>query len=277
MTGVDLKKHFSLESSTDVSEIVNSVLKHVGANYFNYVKIYEDGSRALLSNNAPWIQHFYENALYNAAGIIDVEYLLPKGYFLWSDLEDNDGTVYNQSREYFNIDNGLTFITKQENATVVYIIGSTRKNYKINGFYIRNLDLFKRFILYFNDKGHNLIKKADEQKIYLPQKQIIQDSPIQNFHIDSEQRQSFLNATDIKKYYLPSLPEGKYLTKNEAICCAYLLQGLTAKQIAKKTELSFRTIEAYLAKIKLKLGVQDKAELIEKLSKDNLIDIIYNK
>src|SRR3990167_10105715 len=174
MIGLDLKNHFSLASATSVEQICHDPLSGIGITYFNYIKIYNDGSRELLTNNAPWIDHFYKNRLYKTAGVIDIEYLLPKGYFLWSGLKRDDAAYY-QGRESFNIDNGVSFVAKTKEATTLYIFASTRHNEIINNFYVRNIDLFKRFILYFNDKGYRLLKKASENKIHLPEQQIISD------------------------------------------------------------------------------------------------------
>jgi hypothetical protein len=54
MKGMELKNHFALTSANDVNDICLP-LQDIGITYFNYLKIYKDGSRELLTNNAPWI------------------------------------------------------------------------------------------------------------------------------------------------------------------------------------------------------------------------------
>ena len=106
MTGLNLEKHFSLTSSGLIQQICDPVLNLIGITYFNYIKIYHnDCSREFLTNNADWIDHFYKNALYDTVGAIDIEHLLPKGYFLWSEM-DKKSPVYLQGRDFFNIDHG---------------------------------------------------------------------------------------------------------------------------------------------------------------------------
>jgi len=56
------------------------------------------------------------------------------------------------------------------------------------------------------------------------------------------------------------------LTSRERECFNYLTRGFTAKQIGKKIQLSARTVENYIEKIKIKLDCASKAELIEKAS-----------
>ena len=52
------------------------------------------------------------------------------------------------------------------------------------------------------------------------------------------------------------------LTERQAQCAKYVLQGKTAREIAVVLGLSKRTVEDYISHIKLKLGCQNKAELI---------------
>lgn len=54
------------------------------------------------------------------------------------------------------------------------------------------------------------------------------------------------------------------LSDRELECLFYFLRGKTCKDIGKTLGLSHRTIEAYLAKIKLKFEVETKSQLIEK-------------
>ena len=168
MHGISLEKHHAMGSSQYIKEICDPVLNSIGISYFNYIKIYNhDCSRELLTNNADWINHFYKHALYNSIGAIDIEHLLPKGYFLWSELNDKD-PIYLQGRDFFNIDHGITFVIKRHDVTYLYIFAANKDQYEINNFYAGNIDLLQRFIHYFTDKGHQLIKEAEKNRIYLP-------------------------------------------------------------------------------------------------------------
>ncbi len=273
MRGLDLKSHYSLSSSSQVGEICDAPLNSIGVTYFNYIKINEDGSRELLTNNAPWIDHFYKNELYKSVGVVDIEYLLPRGYFLWSELK-NDDAAYSQGRESFNIDNGLSFVIKKNKETILFIFASTRSNDLINNFYVRNIDLFKRFILYFSDKGSELIQKASKNKIYLPDKQIVADRMLNKIEINKNMRNEFFNQTNIERFFIINQENNLYLTKREAECAAYMIDGATAKQIAKIMQISFRTVETHFRQIKQKLACSTKEELRKFLIESNIHDVI---
>lgn len=275
MPGMDLKQHFSLTSSQLVAEICNAPLVNLGVTYFNYLKIYKDGSRDLLTNNPQWIEHFYKNALYKSSGALDIEYFLPKGYFLWSEL-NNEDPVYAQGRENFNIDNGLSIVMKQKDATILYIFASTRENHKINNFYSRNIDLFKRFILYFNDKGSDLIKASEKNRIILPDNQIVPSAKARSPIFSEKKRIDFFKKTEIERFFISEKDDSVYLTRREAECVAYMLYGSTAKQTAKSLNISYRTVESYINQAKEKLELSSKEELIEFLYGSGVHDVIID-
>lgn len=278
MKGMELKNHFALTSANDVNDICIP-LKDIGITYFNYLKIYKDGSRELLTNNAPWIDHFYKNGLYLTAGVVDVERLLPKGYFLWSELDLND-PAYSQGQESFNIDNGISFVIKRDEITYLYIFASTKDNMHINNFYIRNVDLFRRFIQYFHDRGSDLIKQAKSNKIVLPQRQVINSNRLKNIEIPSNVRRSFYKKTKMDKFYLLDISDDLYLTPKQAEVATYLVIGATAKQCARQLGISYRTVETYIEEIKQKifqfLGINlSKGELAEFLIKTEIQNIVF--
>jgi len=53
------------------------------------------------------------------------------------------------------------------------------------------------------------------------------------------------------------------LTQRELQCLKLTIKGYTAKRIAKALDISHRTVEEYLTKIRSKTGAGSKAELIE--------------
>jgi DNA-binding CsgD family transcriptional regulator len=58
----------------------------------------------------------------------------------------------------------------------------------------------------------------------------------------------------------------KFFSTRETQCIELLLQGKSPKEIGKMLNLSYRTIEHYIANIKDKLEVRTKAELIAKVN-----------
>lgn len=270
MKDLNLEKHFSLSSSQDIKHLFDPVLNSIGITYFNYIKIYnEDCSRELLTNNAGWIDHFYKNSLYNSVGAIDVEHLMPKGYFLWSELNEKD-PIYIQGREYFNIDNGISFVIKRSDVTYLYIFAATREKHDINNFYVANIDLLQRFIHYFNDQARSLIQEASQHRIYLPSQQTVNHERVNNIVLSEQIREQFLEQTQVNRYFLLNESDSLYLTKKQADCARLFARGATSKNIAKDMSLSPRTVEGYIQEIKNKL----QETLGKNLTKEHLVHIL---
>lgn len=270
MNGISLEKHHALTSQEDVRSLCNPILDSIGITYFNYIKIYnKDCSRELLTNNVDWIDHFYKNGLYDSVGTVDVEHLLPKGYFLWAEMDKKD-PIYLQGRDYFNIDNGISFVIKRKDVTYLYIFATGREQHAINNFYASNIDLLKHFIHYFNDKGQGLIKEAENNRIYLPKPQEIITDRVNNIAISENIRNQFLHATPVNRYFLFGESDDLYLTAKQGECATLLVNGHTSKQIAKLMDISHRTVEGYILDIKQK--IQEKAN--RPVMKEQLIEIL---
>lgn len=60
------------------------------------------------------------------------------------------------------------------------------------------------------------------------------------------------------------------LTPREQECLEYTVKGFTAKEIAKKLLISPRTVEEYLNQLKVKLAVNTKQQMIQKVLSDKL-------
>jgi DNA-binding CsgD family transcriptional regulator len=270
MRGLNLEKHFALTSSNLIQQICGPVLNPIDITYFNYIKIYHnDCSRELLTNNPDWIDHFYKNALYDTVAAIDIEHLLPKGYFLWSEM-DKTSPVYLQGRDFFNIDHGISFVIKRTDVTYLYIFGTKRENHEINNFYAGNIDLLQRFIHFFTDQAQEILKTAEENKIYLPSPQKINTERVNNIVLSNQVRKNFFENTKINRYFILNESDDLYLTQRQAECAKLFVNGFTAKQISKTIGISHRTIEGYLRDIKQK--IQDGVGRV--LNKDQLIQIL---
>jgi hypothetical protein len=159
------KDHITYSSGKDIAEICKPLDK-LGITSFNYVRTYDDGSQINLANIPSWLEHFYNNEYYHIGAFERHPSNYQSGYALWPHLSGQK--IFFDARTYFNIDNGITIIERQSNYCDFYYFGTTSDNHTIINFYLNNLDLLKRFILYFKDKADSIITKADKSRIILP-------------------------------------------------------------------------------------------------------------
>lgn len=68
------------------------------------------------------------------------------------------------------------------------------------------------------------------------------------------------------RFYLKGRHKNVYLTRREAECAFYLLKGKTSKETAKLLNISYRTVEDIIQKIKNKLNINYRSELFEVLT-----------
>lgn len=72
------------------------------------------------------------------------------------------------------------------------------------------------------------------------------------------------SSNELQKTLGGSEVDGVHLSHKETLCLYYTIHGKTAKEIAKKLLVSYRTVEVHLSHIKEKLGCHSKSELIDK-------------
>jgi two-component system nitrate/nitrite response regulator NarL len=60
----------------------------------------------------------------------------------------------------------------------------------------------------------------------------------------------------------PIKPENQKLTTREQIILSYVARGLSSKEVARKLNISFRTVDAHRSNIRTKLNIESLAELV---------------
>ncbi len=255
--------HITFATANDITEICMPLNK-LGITSFNFVRTFDDGSQINLSNTPTWLHHFYENDFYLIGAFECHPSKYVSGYSLWPQLSGQK--IFCDARSYFNIDHGITIIERNIDHCDFYYFGTTSNNHGIINLYLNNLDLLKRFILYFRDKSSNIIKCANKSRILLPDHFTNRNG--NDIHYSEETntlRSNFLNSIPIKKLRLTGALTGETLTQKQINCLSHLIEGKTAKEVAKLLGLSYRTVEGHINKLKLRFSCQSKSELINKL------------
>ncbi len=262
------KNHIALNAAHDISEICKP-LKILGIISFNYVKTYHDGSQINLSTSSEWVEHFYLKKYYQIGSFERHPKKHASGYVLWTELSGQE--IFSDARTYFHVDHGITVIDKQPDGCDFYSFGTTVDNASIITFYLNNIDLLRRFIIYFKDRASSLIKKARTEKIILPKLFDEHQFPDeQEKYMLSDIKGQFINAIKIKNFNLSNDLEGEVLKKAQLNCLVGITQGKTAKEIAQCFNLSYRTVEGHINKLKERFNCNSKSELLEKLYKNGL-------
>ena len=182
---------------------------------------------------------------------------------MWDAMECGGETqLMLQDAHDFSFKHIFTMIESHGEQCDYYHFGTDQSSPAFNQTYINNIDLLKRFIAYFNEKMaiSSELMKAYQIKFAVENNATgvqLKDSALLNN--EDEQRDLFLQAIGFDRAEL-------YLTQRQQECANLLLLGNTAQEISLLLGLSRRTVEDYINRLKKKLNVRNKTELILKLA-----------
>jgi DNA-binding CsgD family transcriptional regulator len=225
------------------------------------VRIYKDRSQFLLGSNENWIEHYIKNQCFNSDMALNLENFKPGGY-LWKGLHGDKR--FKIQRESFNIDNGIILINERPEYKEFINFATTRDDIRANNFYLHNMDAIQLFVEYFKEKSESLIKSISQKKIIVPEVKIIDkfDNPELVYNIQNR-----------KNFFSQILKKSSTLTTKEASCLLHIANGLSAKEIGKLMNISYRTVEIHIANIKVKLGCKSKQEIIKKFYNNSFYNL----
>lgn len=267
--GIDLSKNKGITSCSEVMSVCSPLYGLLDVTYFNYVKIFPNGSRSVLTDRVDFITQYYSDPkLYTTNAVISMEKLQKTSMFMSCEFKDQ--LSYQVARRDFDIDNGLTIVHPSEEFLELYYFGTKKENYTHVEFYKSNIDLFYRFILYFKERASDLIEGADKDRFFLPG--VVYDEQPSDLEKNIVfVRKSFLEATKPTKIVTKCSDESLVLLSyREAEVMYHLSKQLTAKQAAKCLNISYRTVESHVLKIKEKLGYKNKSDLLNYVNNSHL-------
>lgn len=262
-TSILPEKHYSLDIIEDVKAICDPFFKSHGIKHFTYFRCHDDGTAyTLISHRALYTHHIKSE--YIVAPKIDKSTLKSKfHYFAMPELEDDFSQAVFDYNTLFSIKNPIYLFERYEGYFDLFIYSHTSNKSDSINFFLNNLNILDNFKFYFKDKAKKLIEKSKENKIVLPKHMKTNFGGLKSTE-KPEEKSDRENLA--KRYSIGNGYEKKYLSARELNTLQYLGKGFTAKQTAKETGLSPRTVESYLANIKHKLGVSKKNEAIKIIS-----------
>ncbi len=257
-----IRKHINLVKQEEAEQVC-SPLKKLGIHYFLYVRAFDDQSRIQISTNNYWSEHFYEKKFYKIGTFENLD--VQSGLYLWSSLPCQQ--IFCDLRNYFQIDHGITLAEKTNDGVEYFHFGSFVGNYEINNFYINNIDLLKRFNLYFKTNAKKLIENASKIRVLYKNPKNTNEFENTSSLEQQELRSRFIAHTPLNKIPINTNKLKFTLTQKELECSKLFIQGYSAKQIANIMNISCRTAEEHLANLKTKFSCSKESQLGYMLAK----------
>lgn len=261
------KKNITFTSKEQMCALIESI-KPLGVNYFTYDASFFDLSHIRLTTHPDWIEYYYRQDLYKHA-VFEANYqLIQDGCIYWKWL--NPYPIY-MAASNFMIDNGLTMVRKNTEKANYYHFGFEKQINLFDDSSSERLAVLNRFIDYFHNKLQNTIQKAHQERITLDLFQKIHEKPnnkMASFSLQKEQLNQLNQQLKQSTSKIILTNEMNYLTKTERRVLEALVQHGKAKIIADQLNLSQRTIEEHIKRIKSKLQCKNLFELGMKVAKN---------
>lgn len=233
-------------------------LEYLQISSFSYIRIFNNQKYLALSNQYKWLEYHLLHA--ESAGAFFTNKArqfesLKLQHAIWPTRPTDEvlTSLYNH-----NIWHGISLFRTSSGFTERFCFASTRDDNNITSFYLNNIDLLIRFVIYFRCEGDALIKGYDPL-CFGQYKKIDEDQDhLQSGDIGIKFADSLNNTTQIK------LPDGRFVTlpPQESKCLKYLANCQTAEEIAKNMGISANTVGYYIHNMKAKLGCTTRADLI---------------
>ncbi|STX50966.1 transcription regulator protein, response regulator containing CheY-like receiver domain and HTH DNA-binding domain [Legionella busanensis] len=272
-------KHISFVSCTEIQNICKPLIEHSLIRFFEYTRIYTNGSRTELSNNLPFLNHTFVRIkpfeqLYTPELIpVNQRYLLTTE---WVENLQNPAKRILQDKiahhqNILDIGNKLLIAERNNNYTEYFQFASSKHVRDINNYFLNHLDMFEQFKVYFKEKASFIINKAIQDPLIKPwRNNYLTKHNNHNDEILYVEKKSYFNKNYTINNLLNSKGDKIKLTKRELDCAYLLIRGKTYREIAVSLSLSPRSIESYIESIKNKTSCYKKSELIEWLLKNKL-------
>ncbi|KTD67545.1 hypothetical protein Lsan_0340 [Legionella santicrucis] len=219
-----------------------------GFNYFQYLRCYADGSINCLTNNPGLFEHTKE---YHDQPIVFSSYEdehehVPFYWFLWDEALPPTAPLQ-LARDKFNFHNGLTLVRRSKNYYDMIAVALPYEHPNPGSFYLNKIKIIEQFIYDFDKQNKDLLRIMEKSAISLPKA-----------YRDVNYQEMCLSQGKIKVRGKSGMT---YLTTQELACIKFFLKGFAYKQIAHILEISPRTVETYLIRVKQRTGYTSYVEL----------------
>lgn len=245
-----------------IKKLCEPMETHFGINWISYSKIKKDSSLIHLDNMPHVSSNYFEMKAFLCDPLMRSPTVLPAGIVLFEEFPSPEYVRFQKKNvEQFDIILGYTYIIPGPDEVTLLSIGAPKLYAHQLSHYINQLPLIKKFFAHFINETKNLIHKIEDDPLHLTtlidQKFHQQDFVIPN-QVTQTHRLGFIEKISADKLILQNL------TEREKQCLLYLSQGMSIKQVAITLQLSPRTVENYLLRLKEKFRCYRKSDLMQK-------------
>lgn len=247
--------------STYVKKLCVPLERYLGIKYFGYGRVFFDSFKYIFeSNNDSYIEDFFykitESRIRGAQGL----HSSGKYYVtLWPKQPKDASSVLLYHHKIWH---GVTFTRVNKESAEVWTFAGEMSDENLSLSYAKNIACLEKFITYYESKVSELRNKEGDYLARLL-KYNFSLPGLDECLSEDQAVAEFLSHLTADGYELKATTGFIRLTKREYECLNHLAHGATLKSIAKKLQLSPKTIEAHVSNMKLKTGIHYKADLVD--------------
>lgn len=248
----DLVKQFTIKNDRTIKKICTPLLDCFGIHCFSYYFINPDGHFGTICSLPEQLLFYYEQELYLTNPWLRHPKLLRSGYAYIPATPDK--ILLEVSDKKYQVRNMLLILQHQgENLEGFTFVLPTLNPNNCADFFLKNLDLFYKFISYFKLEAKLIIENLKQSDYNLKEAKgelFFEDSTTWPLSKQDPNASHFLKKIDP-------------LSLRESQCLNLFKKGKSAQATAASLGLSQRTVEHYFENIKNKLGCLSKWDLLE--------------
>lgn len=245
-----------------IQQICGDFLKSLTATGFTFHRIYSDGTRIYFSDSVPWLQHFIKKNHFKISGF--KKFLnLPK-FTLWAHWPKEDTLFHafmQDARETFDCANTLNIVQHKGDYLDSFAFRADKDNTNINNIFMNEKENIQWFTDLFLQKITPLISEAETKKIRINENTIYMNSQL------LENSSSSQNQIVYKRDQILIDPSSKkpYLTQRQTDCLVNKSRCMSNKKIARKLNITHRTVEQHFENIKNRTGLKEISDLFDRI------------
>ncbi|MCI5057562.1 MAG: LuxR C-terminal-related transcriptional regulator [Flavobacteriales bacterium] len=241
----------------EINEICQPLFSNTDIGFFEFIRSQNDGSYITYCSSLDWLDHYFKEELHKDTCFHGKADNYKKSYILTENLKHSQNIV-KDCKEQFKINNCLAVVCPCEKHVDTFLFGSETEDKRIYDFYFNNIDLLDRFIYYFYDTASTLIDRHAKDRYKFPHNS---SSVIKEELSSFERKVGLKRSLEVNNYNLQGICDCS-LSKREVECLYWLEQGKTSDEIGIILNISGRTVESHLSRIKKKLNCYKMSRLV---------------
>ena len=253
-----------------IKRICEPLERCFGINYFTYHSISSDGLWRPIVSRPDWADFYTEKQLYLHDPFLQNPECYRSEALLWmhhtNDIYQRE--ILNLAKEKYHLDHGMMIVHKTVESCEFFGFSAPTHVAQIYSTYMNDIELLKKFCLYFKEELSFIVKQVEYDPIDL----LVKKGDRFN-HISSPfEMVSDSSKTSFLRQIVAHSEQS--LSKREKECISIYLDDMRMEDVALKMGLSPRTVECYLNNIKNKLGCDNKSSLLKRARELRSLGII---